>query len=84
MSRKQHIRDTAARITNNAVYGSDSRNIMVSYIAFMDGAEWADAHPNPEVIKKIFSYALKHTNILLAADENKVDWELLIKYAMEE
>lgn len=84
MRRAREIRENAVGITHTSQFGHSGRDMLVAYEAFIYGAEWADAHPNPEVIKKIFSYALKHTNILLAADENKVDWELLIKYAMEE
>lgn len=48
-------------------------------------AKWADQHPSIDTIKKIICYALKNTNIMLAEDlENSVEWELLIKKAMEE
>lgn len=52
---------------------------------FMTGAEFADKHPSINTVKKILCYALKKTNIMLAEDlENGVEWELLIKKAMEE
>ena len=52
--------------------------------AFADGVRWADENPNIEIIKRIFDYAIKHTNILLTEDASKVEWEKLIKQAMEE
>ena len=52
---------------------------------FKLGTEWADQHPSVDTVKKIVCYALKYTNIMLAEDlENGVEWELLIKKAMEE
>lgn len=53
--------------------------------AFKAGAERADQHPSVDTVKKIICYALKHTNIMLAEDlENSIEWDLLIKKAMEE
>lgn len=53
-------------------------------IGFIDGAKWADAHPNPSTIKKIFEFALEKTNFLIADNLESIDWEVLIKKAMEE
>ena len=53
--------------------------------SFIEGAKWAEQHPSVDTVKKIICYALKYTNIMLADDlENGVEWELLIKKAMEE
>jgi len=53
--------------------------------ACVDSIKWADQHPSLDTVKKIICYALKYTNIMLAEDlENSVEWELLIKKAMEE
>lgn len=53
--------------------------------AFECGAKWADEHPSVDTVKKIICYALRFTNIMLVDDlENGVEWELLIKKAMEE
>ena len=52
--------------------------------AFSKGAEWADTHPNSDTIKKIVWFALCQTNILIADSIDAVDWEALIKKAIEE
>lgn len=48
-------------------------------------AKWKDKQlSSVDTIKKIVCYALRYTNIMLADDlENGVNWELLIKKAME-
>lgn len=51
---------------------------------FRIGAERADQHPSVDTVKKIICYALKHTNIMLAENLESIDWNLLIKKAMEE
>ena len=51
--------------------------------AFIFGAQWADAHPNPNTIKKIFEFVLEKTNFLMADNLESIDWEVLIKKAME-
>ena len=50
---------------------------------FIDGAKWADEHPNPNTIKKIFEFALEKTNFLIADNLESIDWGVLIKKAME-
>lgn len=52
-------------------------------IGFIDGAQWADKHPNPSTIKKIFEFALEKTNFLIADNLESIDWEVLIKKAMD-
>lgn len=53
-------------------------------IGFIDGIQWADKHPNPDTIKSIFEFALNNTNFLIADSLESIDWEVLIKKAMEE
>ena len=50
---------------------------------FIDGAKWADEHPNPNTIKQIFEFALEKTNFLIADNLESIDWGVLIKKAME-
>jgi hypothetical protein len=52
--------------------------------SIIEGIEWADEHPNPNTIKKIFEFALEKTNFLLADNLESIDWGVLIKKAMEE
>lgn len=54
-------------------------------VGFIEGAKWADKHPSVDTIKKIVCYALRNTYIMLVENlENNVEWNLLIKKAMEE
>ena len=53
-------------------------------IGFIDGAQWADNHPNPDIIKSIFEFALNNTNFLIADNLESIDWEELVKQAMKE
>lgn len=56
-----------------------------AYKGALEMAEWKDKNPSVETIKKIVVYALRRTNIMLADDlENEVEWELLIKNALNE
>ena len=52
--------------------------------SFIEGAEWADEHPNPNTIKQIFKFALEKTNFLIADNLDSIDWDKLVKQAMEE
>ena len=63
------------------------RNIPITSLeanSIIEGAQWADEHPNPNTIKKIFKFALEKTNFLIADNLESIDWEVLIKKAMEE
>lgn len=51
---------------------------------FKRGVKWADTHPNPNTIKKIFEFALEKTNFLISDNLESIDWKVLIKKAMEE
>lgn len=75
MTREEQIENTAYRSSFN----SDD------WGPFIRGAEWADKHPSVDTVKKIICYALRFTNIMLADNlEEGVEWESLIKKAMEE
>jgi hypothetical protein len=65
-------------------FSSNDTHLVSKISTFIDGAKWADEHPNPEIIKRVFLYALQNTNILLADDWDEVRWDLLIKKAMKE
>lgn len=51
---------------------------------FLIGAKWADQYPSVDTVKKIICYALKHTNIMFAENLESIEWDLLIKKAMED
>lgn len=51
---------------------------------FIDGAKWADEHPNPDTVKRIFEFALNSTNFLISDNLDSIDWGKLVKQAMEE
>lgn len=63
---------------------SEKNDIELVEKAFIEGAKWADEHPNPSTIKKIFEFALEKTNLLISDSLESIDWEVLIKKAMEE
>lgn len=63
------------------------RNIPITSLeanSIIEGIKWADEHPNPNTIKKIFKFALEKTNFLIADNLESIDWGVLIKKAMEE
>ena len=74
MTREEQI--YSAAINDCDLYGESD------HFQFTRGAKWADEHPNIEIIKHIFDYAIKHTNILLVENASKVEWEKLAKQAM--
>lgn len=62
------------------------RNIPITSLeanSIIEGIKWADEHPNPNTIKKIFKFALEKTNFLIADDLESIDCGVLIKKAME-
>ena len=65
-------------------FSSNDTHLVSKISTFIDGAKWADAHPNPNTIKKIFEFALEKTNFLIADNLESIDWKVLIKKAMEE
>lgn len=74
MTRKEEI-ENAAYLSS---FNSDD------FGSFIRGAEWSDKHPSVDTVKKIICYALRFTNIMLADNlEEGVEWELIIKKAME-
>lgn len=52
--------------------------------SFKEGVKWADEHPNPYVVKRLFEFALNNTNFLIADNLDSIDWDKLVKQAMEE
>lgn len=54
------------------------------FSAFLDGVKWADEHPNPNIIKKIFEFALEKTNFMIADSLQSIDFEVLVTQAMKE
>jgi hypothetical protein len=81
---EQAMKDSVAETIYASGWGATPQATDLLECAFTKGAEWADKHPNPKIIKRVLLYALQHTNILLADDWDKVRWNLLIKKAMEE
>lgn len=53
-------------------------------LAFEAGAKWADEHPNPDTVKRIFKFALNNTNFLIAESLQSIDFEVLVTQAMKE
>lgn len=50
---------------------------------FIDGAKWADEHPNPDTVKRLFEFALNNTNFLVADSLQSIDFEVLVSQAMK-
>ena len=84
MTREKEIRKEAIEVTHFAQFGHSGRDMVVAYDAFILGAQWADAHPNPNTIKRIFEFALNNTNFLIAYNLDVIDWDKLVKQAMKE
>lgn len=81
MTREEEIEQISKDIARK-FYNEENPNL--AYRSVRQGILWADQHPSVDTIKKIVCYALKYTNIMLAEDlENCVEWELLIKKAIE-
>lgn len=53
-------------------------------LAFEAGAKWADEHPNPDTVKRIFEFALNNTNFLVVDSLQGIDFEVLVVQAMKE
>ena len=53
-------------------------------LVFEAGAKWADENPNPDTVKRLFEFALNSTNFLIADNLDSIDWNKLVKQAMEE
>lgn len=81
MTREEQIIETAKEYYNPKNGTPFSLQMRAGFIT---GANWADEHPNPNIIKKIFKFALEKTNFLIADNLESVDWDVLIKKAMEE
>lgn len=81
MTREEKIIETAKLIYSPSSGVPQSLSMRVGFI---EGAKWADEHPNPNTTKKIFKFALEKTNFLIADSLESIDWGILIKKAMEE
>jgi hypothetical protein len=75
---KQRIEEAKNRFSDDQIYPASKM------YAFVEGAKWADEHPNPDTIKSIFEFALNNTNFLIADNLESIDWEELVKQAMKE
>lgn len=75
---KQRIEEAKNRFSDDQIYP------ISKMFAFVQGAKWADEHPNPNTIKRIFEFALGKTNFLIADNLDSIDWDKLVKQAMEE
>ena len=84
MTREKEIRKEAIAVTHFAQFGHSGRDMVVAYDAFILGAQWADEHPNPNIIKKIFEFALEKTNFMIADSLQSIDFEVLVTQAMKE
>ena len=83
MTREEQIIEQAGKASKIFYKVNDNHRNCFHY-GFIDGVKWADKHPNPNTIKKIFEFALEKTNFLIADNLESIDWEVLIKKAMKE
>lgn len=84
MTREKEARKEAIEVTHFAQFGHSGRDMLVAYDAFIFGTQWADRHPNPDTIKRIFEFALNSTNFLIADNLDSIDWDKLVEQAMKE
>ena len=75
---EQRVEEAKNRFLDDQIYPASKM------YAFVEGAKWADEHPNPDTIKSIFEFALNNTNFLIADNLESIDWEELVKQAMKE
>lgn len=75
---EQRIEEAKNRFSDDQIYP------ISKIYAFVEGAKWADKHPNPDTIKKLFEFALNNTNFLIADNLDSIDWDKLVKRAVEE
>jgi hypothetical protein len=77
MTRNELAKQKAQEFASNDEY---SPTLTECFIA---GAKWADEHPNPDTVKKIFEVALNNTNFLIADSLQSIDFEVLVTYAIK-
>lgn len=75
---EQRVEEAKNRFLDDQIYP------ISKIYAFVEGAKWADEHPNPDTIKSIFEFALNNTNFLIVDNLESIDWEELVKQAMKE
>ena len=75
---EQRIEEAKNRFSDDQIYP------ISKIYAFVEGAKWADEHPNPNIIKKIFEFALEKTNFMIADSLQSIDFEVLVTQAMKE
>lgn len=66
---EQRIEEAKNRFSDDQIYP------ISKVYAFVEGAKWADEHPNPNTIKKIFEFALEKTNFMIADSLQSIDFE---------
>jgi hypothetical protein len=77
--------DNFALTHHKDIAGETDYTDTAAFEGIIAGAKWADEHPSVDTVKKIICYALRFTNIMLVDDlEKGIEWESLIKKAMEE
>lgn len=84
MVREEIIKEAAAEHRDCVCCGFYDPVADAQEESFIEGAEWADTHPNPNTIKKIFEFALEKTNFFIADNLDSIDWDKLVKQAMKE
>ena len=81
---EQAMKDSVAETIYASGWGMTPQATDLLECAFTKGAEWADKHPNPNTIKKIFEFALEKTNFMIADSLQSIDFEVLVTQAMKE
>jgi hypothetical protein len=85
MTREEQIQQAEINYSDDTIFdGCDYIGQVAKQEAFIAGAKWADEHPNPDTVKRIFEFALNNTNFLIADNLDSIDWDKLVKRAMEE
>lgn len=85
MTREEQINQAEIKYYDDTRFdGCDYIGQIAKQESFIAGARWADEHPNPNIIKKIFEFALEKTNFLIADSLESIDFEVLVTQAMKE
>lgn len=85
MTREEQIRQAEINYSDDTIFdGCDYIGQVAKQEAFIAGAKWADEHPNPDTVKRLFEFALNNTNFLVADSLQSIDFEVLVTQAMKE
>lgn len=85
MTREEQIIEAEINYSDDTIFdGCDYIGQVAKQEAFIAGAKWADEHPNPDTVKRIFEFALNNTNFLVADSLQSIDFEVLVTQAMKE